>query len=319
MNTMPLTQGSARPSWMFQPVAMGRIAVLRFLAAAFTLTDWWWYMPWMIGHRHVPGELYEPLFIGRLLPLPVPNYAIVVGTLVVVIASSIPLLFNVMPRLFGWILAFAYLEWMIIAMSYGKVDHGKFALLVLLFVLPTLGKAEWGDRETLSERAGWAVNLTMIAVVCTYFLAAMAKLRYGGFEWLNSATMTWAVIRRGTDFSNWTLDYPWILHASQWGIVGFELLSPIVLIAVWRNWTKTKYGIVAFFYLFHLVVYLSVGISFMPHLVAMACFLPLERLDVPGWTRALKQRLTGSAGSDGSSSPRQRSASEDEVPSEPTR
>ena len=37
--------------------------------------------------------------------------------------------------------------------------------------------------------------------------------------------------------------------------------------------------IVAFFYLFHLTVFLAVEISFLPHMVAMACFLPLERIN----------------------------------------
>ena len=37
-------------------------------------------------------------------------------------------------RLLGWTVFLLYLEWMIIAMSYGKVDHDRFALLVALAV-----------------------------------------------------------------------------------------------------------------------------------------------------------------------------------------
>jgi hypothetical protein len=66
-----------------------------------------------------------------------------------------------------------------------------------------------------------------------------------------------------------------MLRLSQWGIVGFELLSPIVMFVAAK---RLKYGIVAFFYLFHLTVFLAVEISFLPHMVAMACFLPLERI-----------------------------------------
>lgn len=273
MTQVPLTRKAT--GWFFQPVALGRVAVMRFLAGAFIWVDWWWYMPWIIGHRHVPGELYQPLFIGRVLPLPVPSYWLVVGTLVVLLAASVPMMFGKAPRLFGWIVAAAYFEWMIIAMSYGKVDHGKFGFLLLLFLLPTMPKARWGDRRQLSEHVGWSFNLVQIGVVCTYFFAAWAKFRYGGFEWVNSATMTWAILRRGTEFSNWLLDFPILLRLSQWGIVGFELLSPIVMFVAAR---RLKYGIVAFFYLFHLTVYLAVGISFLPHMVAMACFLPLERI-----------------------------------------
>lgn len=283
---VPLTRRAS--GWFFNPVPLGRVAAMRFLAGAFIMVDWWWYMPWIIGHRHVPGELYQPLFIGRILPLPVPNYWIVVGTLLVLLAATVPMMFNKAPRLFGWIVAITYFEWMIIAMSYGKVDHGKFAFLLLLFLLPTMPKARWGDRTTLSEHVGWGFNLVQIGVVCTYFFAAWAKFRYGGFEWVNSATMTWAIIRRGTDFSTWLLDFPWMLRLSQWGIVGFELLSPIVLFLTAK---RLRYGIVAFFYSFHLVVYLSVGISFLPHMVAMACFLPLERIDPPALARRSRNRL----------------------------
>jgi hypothetical protein len=274
-------------AWCFRPVALGRVAALRFFAGAFILIDWWLYMPWVLGHRHVPGELYQPLFLGRLLPLPTPTYAVVVGTFAVLLAATVPMMCNVAPRLTGWIVAFAYLEWMIIGMSYGKVDHDKFAFLILLFVLPTIRKAAWGDTRTLSERAGWACNLVQIGVVCTYFLAAFAKFRFGGFEWVNSATMTLAVIRRGTVFATWMLEYPWMLRASQWGIVAFELLTPIVLFVLWK---RLRYGIVAFFYAFHLVVYATVAISFLPHLVAMLCFLPLERFNLPAWFRAQWKR-----------------------------
>ncbi|QSB06807.1 hypothetical protein [Natronoglycomyces albus] len=263
-------------SWFFRPVAMGRIAALRFFAYAFILIDWWLYSPWILGHRHLPGELYQPLFIGRVLALPAPTHSIVVGTLLVVLAAALLAMLNIAPRLLGWVVAFSYFQWMIIAMSYGKVDHDRFAFLVLLFVLPTLRKARWGDTTRLSHRAGWAVNLVQIAVVCTYVLAAFAKFRFGGIEWVNSATMARAIVRRGTDFSTWMLDFPWLLHTAQWGIVGFELLSPVVLFIAWP---RARYAIVAFFYGFHLLVYVTVATSFLPHLVAMTCFFPLEKIN----------------------------------------
>ena len=166
MTPLPLAQRTA--GWFFQPVALGRVAAMRFLAGAFIWVDWWWYMPWILGHRHVPGELYQPLFLARVLPVfPVPSYWLVVGTLVVLLAASVPMMFNRAPRLFGWICAVAYFEWMIIAMSYGKVDHGKFAFLILLFLLPTMPKARWGDRSTspstsagasTSSRSAWSAR-----------------------------------------------------------------------------------------------------------------------------------------------------------------
>ena len=82
------------------------------------------------------------------------------------------------PRLLGWTVFLLYFEWMIIAMSYGKVDHDRFGFLVALAVLPTAGRARHGDRNT--EAGGWALRVTQIAVVCTYFLARSPRCGSAG-------------------------------------------------------------------------------------------------------------------------------------------
>ncbi|HEX8804511.1 MAG TPA: hypothetical protein VF743_09965, partial [Acidimicrobiales bacterium] len=156
---------------------------------------------------------------------------------------------------------------------YGKVDHDRFGFLVALFALATAGPARHGDR-TPTERGGWALRVTQIAAIATYFLAALAKHRYGGFAWLNSATLTWAVIRRGTDFGHWLMDVPGALRGMQWFIVAFELSSPLVFLVSER----ARRRLVASFYVFHVGVFAAVRIAFFPHLVALAAFLPVERL-----------------------------------------
>ncbi|THV38537.1 HTTM domain-containing protein [Glycomyces buryatensis] len=283
------TLRTATRNWFFPPTALGRVAAMRFLAGVFLMVEWWAYMPYIFMHRFVPEELYQPLMIGRLLPIPAPNYWIVTGTLIVILASALPMMFGYKPRLFGWILLAAYMEWMIIANSYGKVDHASFGFMMLLAMLPLMPEAKWGDTETLSERVGWGFNLVQIAVVFTYFLSAFAKFRYGGFGWVNSGTLTWALLRRGTDLSSWMLDYPWMLRASQWGIVIFELLTPIVLFV--GKWKKIQYAIVAFFFCFHITVFAAVTISFLPHVFALSCFLPLERINPRDLARKARNRL----------------------------
>ncbi|MFB9661523.1 MFS transporter permease [Glycomyces mayteni] len=283
---------SAVNGFFFEPVPLGRVAAMRFLAGLYVWIEWWAYMPFIFGHRFVPGELYQPLFVGRVLPLPTPDYWIVTGTLVVMLAAAVPMMLGYRPKLFGWILFVAYFEWMVIANSYGKVDHASFGFMTLLLVLCLMpSHAKWGDRVHLSERAGWGFKLVQIAVVLTYFLSAWAKFRYGGFDWANSGVFTWAIIRRGTVFSEWMLDFPWMLHAAQWGMIAFELLTPVVLFVY--KWKRVQYAIVAFFYCFHVAVFVGIGISFLPHLVAMACFLPLERIDPKAIARRLKDRRRG--------------------------
>lgn len=258
--------------WLFTPVPAGRLAVFRTLAYLYIPLDMVKVTPWVLRHKDVPGELYQPLRIGRLAELPVPTERVVTGLALALVVSALVGATGRAPRLWGWLVAALYFEWMVVAMSYGKVDHDRFAFLVALFAIATVGPARWGD-PTPNEKAGWALRITQLGVVVTYFLAAFAKFRYGGLAWLTGATLTRAVIRRGTIFSDWMLDVPDVLVAMQFFIVAFELTSPIVLFLPERQQRR----VVGLLYLFHIGTYAAITIAFWPHLVAMAAFLPLER------------------------------------------
>jgi hypothetical protein len=160
------------------------------------------------------------------------------------------------------------------------VDHDRFAFLVALAVLPTAGLARHGDR-TLSQRAGWALRVTQIAVVATYFLAAWAKLRFGGPGWMFGSVLMRSIIRRGTWLTDILTAAPQVLIAAQIGIVLFEVLSPLIFVVRGR-W---RYAAVAYFYSFHLITIATITISFAPHLVALTSFLPLERVRPIVWAR----------------------------------
>lgn len=269
-------------NWLFRPVPLGRVAALRTLAYLFVPLDVLVLTRWVLPHKDVPGELYQPLLLGRVLPLPTPTYWLVVTVAVALVLCALVAATGRAPRLLGITVAVLYFEWMIVAMSYGKVDHDRVGYLVLLAVLPTVGRARWGDTATLSERAGWALRVTQLAAICTYFLAAWAKLRFGGIDWLNGATLTRAVLRRGTFLSNWTLDVPYLLVVSQWFIMAFELLSPGVFLI--RS-ERARTVVIGLFYGFHVMVFGALTIAFWPHLVAMAAFLPLERVRPVAWLR----------------------------------
>lgn len=287
------TSGNPVTRWFFAPVPLGRVAALRTLAYLFVPLDVLFLTGWVLDHKDVPGELYQPLLLGRLLPLPTPTYGLVVTVCVALLGCALVAATGRAPRLLGAAVFVLYFEWMIIAMSYGKVDHDRVGYLVLLALLPTVGKARWGDTTTLSERAGWAMRVTQIAVVCTYFLAAWAKFRFGGIEWLNGATLTRAVIRRGTFLSDWTLQIPVLLVAFQWFIMAFELSSPAIFLI--RS-ERLRTLIIGVFYGFHAMVYGAITIAFWPHLVALASFLPLERFRPIVWLRSRTGRTAHGAG-----------------------
>jgi hypothetical protein len=109
----------------------------------------------------------------------------------------------------------------------------------------------------------------------TYFLAAWAKIRFGGWDWATGSTLTRAVLRRGTDLSSWTLDVAWLLPAAQWVMLAFEFAAPLILLV--RS-DRARIGLVLFLLGFHVMVYAGVTIIFLPHCVAILSILPWERL-----------------------------------------
>jgi hypothetical protein len=272
--------GGRLSAWLFSPVPKGRVAALRTLAYLFVPLDLLYLTPWVRLHATVPGELYRPLLIGRVLPLPVPTELLVNGIFVALLVTSVAAATGRAPRALGWAVAVLYAEWMVVAMSYGKVDHDRFGYLVALFALATAGPARHGD-ATLTERGGWAMRVTQVGAIATYFLAFATKYRYGGFDWLNSSTLTWAVVRRGTPFGQWVMDIPGALVAMQWFIVFFEMLSPAVFFVPER----VRRRIVGLLYLFHVGTYAALKIAFFPHLIALAAFLPIEKVRPVVWVR----------------------------------
>ena len=86
------------------------------------------------------------------LPQPSPAYGWVL--LFVILVSAAVAASGRLPRLAGWVCAVAMLDWVSNGMSYGKVDHDHFALVVALFVLPTVGRAEWFEGRRTEPPAG---------------------------------------------------------------------------------------------------------------------------------------------------------------------
>jgi hypothetical protein len=264
------------PRWWFRPVPLARIAVFRVIAYLFIPVDVFLTTAWVRAHADVPTEWYAPLQIGRLLHLPTPTHTLVLVVQWALVLAALAAATGRAPRLLGIAVFLLYAEWMVIAMSYGKVDHDRIAFLVALAVLPTIGRARFRDRRS-SEAAGFAMAAVLVAVMLTYFFAAWAKVRFGGWNWPTGSTLTWAVLRRGTDLSRWTLDVPWLLPAAQWAMILFEFASPLILLV--RS-DRARIGLVLFLLGFHVMVYAGVTIIFLPHCVAILSILPWERLTV---------------------------------------
>jgi hypothetical protein len=82
-----------------------------------------------------------------------------------------------------------------------------------------------------------------------------------------------AVIRRGTFLADPLRELPWVLQAAQFGIVALELSSPLLFLRGRAG--KIFLGVVL---VFHAVTFATIGIIFLPHVMCLAAFIPLERI-----------------------------------------
>ncbi|WP_328997330.1 HTTM domain-containing protein [Kribbella sp. NBC_00709] len=276
-------------SWFTPPVALARIAWLRTVLYLFVILDMHAFVRDTLDKGEHPG-LYQPLFLARLLDLPKPTVANTTTLYFVLIVACVVGASNYFPRVAGWIVAPAFTWWVLIGMSDGKVDHDHLALVIALWVLPTVGgarrgRASYGD-QTRAEAAGWAIRCIQICVIATYFLSAIAKLRSGHWTlaWPSSAVLTWAIVRRPHPVGEWLLHHPWMLQIFQWVGIVAEFCSPVIL------WLKGRWQLLGalFFLGFHAATTAILLIHFLPTVVCWLAFAPLER--VAGWLHGRRLR-----------------------------
>ena len=288
----PVTPVRRLHTWLFTPMPLGRVAVLRLLVFAFVVVDVLglhtsgWYHGW------ADPVWYEPLLMGKALHLPAATVALVQVLKWGCVAAALAAMTGRAPRLLGWTVAVGWVWYQYVAFSYGKVDHDRADFVVALALLPTVGLAYLSDRRR-SEAAGFALRAVQLAAVATYFLSAWAKVRFGGWDWVNSATMVRAVVRRGTPWAQWLLEVPWTLHWFQWVLFTAELTSPVIFLLSER-WRRR---VVAGWFVFHAMTYAAITIAFWPHLVMMLAFLPLEQY--AAWLRERLPRLPQRSGAPG--------------------
>jgi hypothetical protein len=263
--------------WFAPVLPEARVAVLRTVLYLFVFVDIHLIVADPIPLSRHP-ELYQPLLVERLFGLPPPSVPVTTGLYVVLVLGSLVAAANRLPRLAGSVVAAAFTWWTAIGMSYGKVDHDHLAFVVALWALPTVGivRARWRSRDA-SARAGWALKCIQVAVVATYFLSALTKIRSGDWSitsWPDSAILAWAIVRRPHSLGQLLLGHPEVLRVMQWFAFLAELSSVVVL---WLR-GRALLAAAAFWLGFHLFTVVILGIHFAPTLVCWLAFAPLERL-----------------------------------------
>lgn len=262
-------------SWFMPQVPLARVAVFRVFIYLFVIIDILTISNDVIAHGW-NSDFYQPLWLARVLGIPPVSVLGAQILLVLIIVFSLLAAAGILQRISGWAVAITFGAWMFYTQGYGYVAHDHMALMIAVLVLPTVGIARFSQTHTTSAKAGWALRVTQISVVLTYFYSVLMKqIASGGLvKWANGAVIIWALIRRGAEWSKPFLENPGLLVVAQWGTLVFEFLSPIALFVK----GKWLYFVVAFFCLFHLMTYLALGIHFLPTVICWAAFLPLEKL-----------------------------------------
>ncbi|WGW13836.1 hypothetical protein LWF01_08860 [Saxibacter everestensis] len=270
--TQPDTRSAFR-RWAAPLVPLERIAIFRTFIYLFLIANTFFILNDPPALANVPADLYQPIILRQVLHLPAPNVPYVTVLHIVLVVSALIAASGRLPRIAGTVALLAFVDWATIGYSFTKVDHDQYAFFVTLLVLPLAGQAKWGDR-TLSEAAGFTLRAVHVGVVLCYFLSAWAKMRYGGWGWANKVVIGWAFARRGTDFAQWLLTFPWFPRFGQWLMLIAEFGSPILLF-LRKRWLAVA---VLFFCGFHLFTFLTLEIHFLPLVICLLSFAPLEKV-----------------------------------------
>lgn len=158
-----------------------------------------------------------------------------------------------------------------------------------------------------ADRYGFPLRLAAIVVVTTYVIAGIAKLRYGGIEWMTGDTLRNHVAYSATrlellggsasPLASWAVGTAWLLPPLATASVLIELGAPIALLGGnWRN------GWVAAAWMMHagIFAFMLIGFPSPLLLIAFAPMFPLERAaDAVGWMRQRSVSAVGASASSG--------------------
>jgi hypothetical protein len=281
--------------WFAPLVPESRVAIFRTICYLFVILDMHLIVRDPIPLSRHP-ELYRPLLVERIFSLPPPSVPLTISLYVILIVGALLAAAQRLPRAAGFVVAAAFTWWTAIGMSYGKVDHDHLAFVVALWVLPTVGSipARWASGQR-SRQAGWALKCIQIAVVFTYFLSGLTKIRSGGWSltsWPESSILMWAIVRRPHGVGQLLMSYPGLLHLMQWFSFTAELTAVVVL------WLRGRALLAAalFWLSFHVFTVAVLYIHFAPTVICWLAFAPLERFGpwvrrvVAGWRQRTGRR-----------------------------
>ena len=194
--------------------------------------------------------------------------------------------------------------------SWGQLLHFEnlFVLHLLIVGLAPAADAWSADARAQRRRPGsdrtsygWPIALAALVLVITYAISGLAKLRYGGFDWIVGDTLrnhvAYAAARLdllGGDPS--PLASPGVSVAWVWPFVaavtvGVEIASPVALLG---GRVRTVWVLAAWLLHAGILAFMFIGFPYPLTFVAFSPLFRVERLwtERPGWLRSTAPQLS---------------------------
>ncbi len=297
----PAVDGAMVQRWL-APVPAARLAVVRWLCCAYALVFLVGRAPYLWQAAQLPAGQWRPVGVLSGLDQP-PAAGLVLGAWAAAVGAAIVVL---AARLQPWdrpghraraarvalpVLAVAFLVVETYDCSWGQLFHTSHLPALHLLVLAGASLLDAGGRAAAREPStsgavsGWPLRLMTAVTALTYLIAGVAKLRLGGWDWLDGAALQRQVafdnVRKelvgspSSPLAATVVGWGWLWPPVALGTVAVELGAPLAVLRadVRRVW-------VAVAWTFHLgVVALMAIVFFYPVSgVAYASMLPVERL-----------------------------------------
>ncbi len=293
-----------------------RLAAFRVLLGAFATGYLLVRFPVFSALSDRDGADFEPVGVLTVLDAP-PAGALVDAVLVATVVAGLATTVGWRFRVAGPVLAVGMLFLATARSSFGQLLHFEHLIVLHLLVLAVSPAADsWSldarrrgrDGGSPAVRPatafGWPLALASLVTVVTYVVAGIAKLRYGGVDWISGDTLRNHIAYAATraellggepaPLAGVAVRHPGVLGPLAAASVVLELAAPVALLGGrWRNvW-------VAAAWLMHLGILATMWIGFPMPLFGIA-FAPMFAIEGPvgavgrtvaGWGARMRERV----------------------------
>jgi len=287
-----------------------RLAAYRILFSAFVAI----YLLVRLPHFLVLGDRadadFAPVGLLSVLDRPPAGWAVdlaVLGTILASLAACAGWRY----RIAGPVMAVGMLLLATLHSSWGQLLHFEHLMVLHALVMgfapaadawsldarrhcPARNEANEADEAPTSTRYGWPIAMLVVITVITYVVAGIAKLRYGGIDWLTSDTLRNHIAYTATraellggdpaPLAGLAIRTSWLLAPFAVATVLLELGAPIAMLGGrWRDvWVIAVWGM-------HVGIALTMWIGF-PLVLWGIAFAPMFAIEDVG--RRLVTRAT---------------------------